>query len=100
MVLNSRSENEGWKGSIQSLTFGPYQLSSKVWRAAHSIVGVSPPVLTADLTLAAASLTEIKGDHVRRPRREHVLQLVNMSIPGFYPGRRVAEREAKWFDNG
>ena len=50
-VLNSRCKNEGWNGSLQSLTFGPYKLSRKVWRAAHSIVGASPSTLTSDLTL-------------------------------------------------
>jgi len=98
-VLNSRHKNAVWKGALQSVTFGPYQLSSKVWRAAYSLVGVSPPTLTADLTLCAAILTEIVGDRARRPHRDHVLQIANMSIPGFYPGRRVDERETKWFDD-
>ncbi|PDT14250.1 hypothetical protein CO670_24050 [Rhizobium sp. J15] len=98
IVMNSQAKNVGWNGSLQALTFGPYQPNKQVWRASHSLVGVAPPTLTADLAFTAAILTEIKGDQVRRPLRQHVLELANMSIPGFYPGRRAAEREAKWFE--
>ncbi len=100
IVVNSRAKDAGWSGSLQALTFGPYQLNAEVWRASHSLVGVAPPTLTADLTFTAAILTEVKGDRVRRPLRKHVLELVNMSIPGFYPGRRASERPAEWFEKG
>ncbi|TIL70345.1 MAG: PIN domain-containing protein [Mesorhizobium sp.] len=97
-VMNSRATDAGWSGSLQALTFGPYKLHRKVWRASHSLIGVAPPTLTSDLTFTAAILTEIKGDMIRRPLLQHVLELANMSIPGFYPGRRASERLAKWFD--
>lgn len=98
IVMNSRDENVGWKGTLQNVTFGPYTLNKKVWRACHALVGVAPPTLTADLTQSAAILTEIKGNRVRRPLRQHVLQLTNMRIPGVYPGRGRAERPDEWFD--
>lgn len=98
ILMNSRQKNMGWKGTLQNVTFGPYRLNKNVWRACHALVGVAPPTLTADLTQAAAILTEIRGDQVRRPLRQHVLQLTNMAIPGFYPGRGRTERESEWFD--
>jgi len=99
-ILNSRNKNVGWKGDLQSFTFGPYQLGKKTWRAASRLVGVSPPTLTCDLTFLAATLTEIKGDQVRRPQWMHVLELNHVTIPGFYPGRRVDERPDgnRWFE--
>jgi len=97
-LMNSREKNVGWKGTLQNVTFGPYILNKKVWRASHALVGVAPPTLTADLTQIASLLTEIKGDHVRRPLWQQVVQMLNVCIPGFYPGRGRAERPDEWFD--
>ncbi len=98
VILNSRDRNADWSGTIQAFTFGPYQLSKKAWKASYSLIGVAPPTLTADLAFTAATLTQVDGDRVGIPLRRNVLELANMSIPGFYPGRRLNERSQKWFE--
>lgn len=96
-VGNSREKREGWLGSVQSFVFGPHRLDRQVWRACSKLVGLAPPVLTADLSRSAAALTELRGDMVRRPTFQQVVTLMNACIPGYYPGRRVGERLDGWF---
>jgi hypothetical protein len=98
ILMNSREKDVGWKGTLQNMTFGPSVLSKKVWRACHALIGVAPPTLTADLTLLASIMTEIKFGRIRRLSRQEVVELANTCIPGFYPGRGMAERATKWFD--
>ena len=95
--LNNREKKQGWAGSLEGVTFGPYRLNRKVWRACHSLVGVLPPTHTSGMTLAAAILTAIEGDKVRRPPLAYVLALANATVPVLYPGRLVDERTSKLF---
>lgn len=97
--LNRFEKPEGWKGHLQVGTFAPNRLSKESWRASRELVGVAPSTLTADLSFAASLLCEVRGESCRRPRWEHVVELVRVGNPGFYPGRRVGERERKWFDH-
>lgn len=62
-----------------------------------ALVGVAPSTLTADLSFAAAILSEVKGDRARIHSWSDVTQLARMSVGGFYPGSRRAERESGWF---
>ncbi|MBY5400777.1 PIN domain-containing protein [Rhizobium leguminosarum] len=95
--LNRYDKPEGWLGSIQVGTFGPFRLNRKTWRACRSLVGVAPSTLTADLSFSAAILCEVRGDMMRRPSWDNVRELTYFGSGGFYPGSRRSERDDKWF---
>lgn len=86
-VMNSKEKNRGWLGTLQCFTFGPHRLNRQIWKACSRIIGLAPPVLTADMIHSATALTEILPGHIKQPTFQQVVAHMHENIPEFYPGR-------------